>query len=303
MDGAFGYANVGNFGLGHSLLAWARCHLWCDQNQVPMLAPSWLHLRGRIGPLLRRERDNRQYHRLFWFPDYVTGVRRLYLLSRLKRIEAEVPNFESSLRSGDKRLVVFSNLMDMNEETYYPQIVGQGLKLRRALIAMTKPIYLPKPPKGPHIALHVRMGDFTSVASIDILRSGAKNSRIPLSWYCDMLDGLRREVGQVPAILYSDGSDEALTELLARTDVVRPPKQASVTDMLAISQASVVISSGSGFSAWGTYLANCPRVCFPGQRFARVLGEPGSIDLEPAVERASELEQLFLASVRQRLTT
>jgi len=87
-SGAYAYADVGYFGLTHSLLAWARCHLWAADNQVPMIAPSWLRVRGRIGPWLRREPDKRQYQLLFRFPDYITGMRRLALLATRERIAA-----------------------------------------------------------------------------------------------------------------------------------------------------------------------------------------------------------------------
>ena len=112
----YAYADVGTYGLGHSLLAWARCRLWCDRHGVPMLAPSWLHLQHRIGPLLRREHDNRQYHRLFSFGRaYVRGLRRWQLLATAPRVAAEGSDLQALLQDRARRLVVFSNRMQLND--------------------------------------------------------------------------------------------------------------------------------------------------------------------------------------------
>jgi hypothetical protein len=302
----FGYADVGTYGLAHSLLAWARCHLWCDQHEIPMIAPTWLHLQHRIGPLLRREHDNRQYHRLFHFPDYVRGLRRWQLLATRSRIPAETTDLRSLLASPQRQLVVFSNRMRLNEETHFAEIVGHGTKIRTALTTITKPEYRPAPNKVPHIAVHVRMGDFGAPVSIDALRSGSKNCRIPVEWYVDIINTLRRQLGNMPVRVYSDGTDEALAPLLRLPATQRSPKQASITDLLAIAQASLVVSSGSGFSMWGSYLGDAPRVCFRGQRFTRVLPDPqGSpaVDLEPECESGAELEAAFLRCISARLNS
>ena len=300
----YGYADVGSYGLAHSLLAWARCRLWCDRHDVPMLAPSWLHIQHRIGPLLRKERDSRQYHRLFHFPGYVTGIRRAWLLSTSSRHCAENIDFVQRPLNGRQGVVVFRNRLVDNEETHFREVIGYGIQLRSALTHMTRPEFRPMQVVAPHIALHVRMGDFLEPKSLDHLRSGGKNSRLPISWYCNMLVDLRQRIGAcVPARVYSDGSDAALEALLALPEVRRSPRQPSVTDLLMLAQASVVISSGSGFSMWGAFLANAPRICFTGQRFARVLPVSGGIELEPEVESAESLDQEFVDYARRRLVS
>ena len=55
--GLYGYPEMGRTGLGHSLLAWARCVVWCEMTGAKMLAPRWLRI--RIGPYLRGERQAR----------------------------------------------------------------------------------------------------------------------------------------------------------------------------------------------------------------------------------------------------
>ncbi len=296
LEGYYGFAEVGRYGLGHSLLAWARCRLWCDDHQVPMLAPSWNQL--RIGPMLRGERDKRQYHLLFRFDGYVTGLNRWWLLQRQPKVEATSIVVDELPPRGDGHIVVFRNLERLNEETHFHEVCGRGAQVRAALDRMTKPRYRPVDPRVP-IAIHVRMGDFREVESIESLRAGAKNARIPVSWYASMLSGVRRELGaEVPAMVFSDGSDEQLAELLRLPAVRRSPRQQSITDLLSMSRSRLLISSGSGFSMWGTFLGDMQRICFPGQRLVRVLHSTPELDREPECENAAELSPTFIAHLR-----
>lgn len=293
----YAYPYVGNFGLGHSLLAWARCQVWATCNGVEMLAPSWFHLRGRIGPILRAERDNRQYHRLFRFPDYITGLRRQLILATRPRIIAEEQNLDEVIHRSMSGIVVFSNLISLNEETYFADIIGHGSAVRAALTRMTRVEYLPPHVGEPHIALHVRMGDF-SATSVEELRRGVKNSRIPLNWYASMLRGFQEQFGSFKVRIYSDGSDVEIAPLLALPNVARAPRQPSITDLLSIAQARLVISSGSGFSMWGSFLGDVPRICFPGQRFTRVLAKvDGDVDREPECESWEQLPAEFVKAL------
>jgi hypothetical protein len=297
----YGYAVVGRYGLGHSLLAWARCWAWCNQHGVPMLAPNWNHL--RIGPRLRKERDRRQYQRYFQFGGYVTGLKRAWLLSTLRWLPAETTDMGQIAGQGVSGLVVFRNLVSMNEEIHFHEVVGRGPTICRALRSMTRARFVPEPAGRPYVAVHVRMGDFVPTTSEDELKMGAKNRRVPLCWYIDILQGLRRRVGDVPSVIYSDGPDSSFKALLELPHVRRAPQVPAITDLLAISQAGLVISSGSGFSMWGSFLGNVPRVCFPGQRFVRVLGEPDGWDREPEVQTANELGEDFVEHVAARLAT
>jgi hypothetical protein len=297
----FGYADVGSYGLGHSLLAWARCHIWCQRNNIPMLAPSWLHIKHRVGPFLRGERDDRLYHRLFCFDDYIKGWRRLWLLNILPHLSADHHDLSSWMKSAEKGVVVFRNQSQLNEETYFSEVVGHGHMLRSALEKMTCAEFRPSNNFNSHIALHIRMGDFGKPLSIDELRAGRKNSSIPVEWFVYILMCLRERLGDVRAIVYSDGDDLSLTKLLCLPNVSRAPQQSSVTDMLSISRATILISSGSGFSMWGSFLGDVPRICFPGQRFVRVLGEPADIDYEPEVDFANELPANFTDAILKRI--
>lgn len=298
MHDVYGYAQVGRFGLAHSLLAWARCTLWCTRNNVPMLAPSWFHFRP--GPYLRGEMDKRHYNRFFQFSEYITGIRRWLILGTVQRIHAENPG--SLPPQGTRYIYQFNNGNSFadNEKRHFSSLIGNQELLRSALERMTRPQYRPVPNLEPHIALHVRMGDFSPGQGIEALKQGKTNSRLPVEWYVDMLRGLRERLNSpLPARLFSDGTDEELRLLLDLPDLKRIRGQAAITDMLSIGQGKVLISAGSGFSYWGSFLGNVPRICFPGQRLLRVLGTSSHVDLEPECETARDIPQEFLEVVRR----
>jgi hypothetical protein len=310
----YGYADVGRFGLGHGLLAWARCIIWCHDNGATAIAPNWI--RPRVGPILRNERDKRLYFMLFSRGEQLSGLKRLKLLLGAPRISAQgppdavsalpdtVPMPDGALAAG--HIMVFANSPSQNEAKFFHQIYGRHDLVRVALIKMTKPRHRPRPLDYPHVAIHVRGGDFGLAATPDLLKSGQHNLRLPESWYVEILQGLREKLGRsLPAIVYSDCLDEELSLILGLADVARAPRQQSITDMLSMSEATVMISSGSGFSRWGAYLGQVPRVCYPGQRSVRVLFADGSngnaVELEPEAESPSEISCNFVAEVARRI--
>jgi hypothetical protein len=307
----YGYADVGRFGLGHGLLAWGRCVVWCHQNNAPVIAPQWLRL--RIGPYLRRERDKRFYARLFQTGSQIGGIKRLSLLAAAPRLSAESQRPAPGWQPLRDSVVVFTNSPAQNESKFFHEIVGHSAVVRAALIDMTRPRFRPAAVKtlagqpAPHIAVHVRGGDFSTPSDVATLKSGGHNQRLPLSWYVKMLGMLRDGLAYAggPALItvvYSDCSDAELAPLLSMPNVRRSTYAAAVSDMLGMAEATVLISSGSGFSRWGSYLGQVPRLCFPGQRAVRTLGAvTGSVDLEPECEEAGDFDPAFLAAVRHRI--
>lgn len=288
---------LGRYGLTHGILAWARCRLWCEQNDVPMLAPFWL--KPRVGPYLRRERDKRNYFLLFNHGTGIGGLQRLIVLAGGKKIEVghEWPvKPESVLKT---QILRFHNALKDNEKKSFAQVLGHGPFLRRELLAMTRPRYHPAPSVTPFIAIHVRLGDFAKPAAGNAVSEESTNTRLPLDWYGDRLDALRRALGQeVPAVLFSDGSDEELAALLSRPGLERAPRQQSVTDLLHMGQGVALIASGSGFSLWGAFLGSAPRIAHLGQSIVPIDAEP-TRDIES--DFGADIPASFVAHVRERL--
>ena len=287
---------LGRYGLTHGLLAWARCQIWCQQTGATMLAPFWFKL--RVGPYLRGERDKRNYFLLFKPGNAVGGARRLFALAGAKKIEVGPQWPESPIRPAGTVVMRFHNALKDNEKKSFAQIIGHGQFLRSELLAMTRPRFRPATPAASFIAIHVRMGDFTPVSSNGQI-ANSSNAQLPIGWYVDRLAALRGQLGgSVPAIVFSDGSDEQLAPLLDLDDVSRAPRQQSVTDLLQIGLGAALIASGSGFSLWGAFLGSTPRIAHPGQAIVPIDTDP-TRDIESAF--GAGIPPSFIEHVRQRL--
>lgn len=287
---------LGRYGLTHGLLAWARCRLWCAQNDATMLAPFWLKL--RIGPYLRRERDKRNYFLLFGAGNGVAGPRRLATLARAARIDVGTEWPPRPAVGAGPVVLRFHNALKDNEKKSFAQVVGHAPFLRRELLAMTRHRFHPSSPGAPFIAIHVRMGDFIPLANGSQV-AATTNARLPIEWYGDRLDALRRSLDHtVPAIVFSDGSDAELAPLLTRQNVKRAARQQSVTDLLQMGQGIALIASGSGFSLWGAFLGSAPRLAHPGQSIVSIDADP-TRDIESGF--GEDLPRSFVAHVQDRL--
>lgn len=290
----YGFPDMGRTGLGHSLLAWARCALWCRDTGATMLAPRWLRL--RIGPYLRNERDKRNYFILFQKGDYLHEPFRSWIILTANRQYAELDLPSPGYEPVRPTVVVFRNAIENNEKKMFHFVSKEGLFLREEFLKMVRPCYLPPPAPEPFIAAHVRMGDFSSV-NVAKLKMGSTNSRIPVEWYVAMVSRLRGQLSkELPLRVISDGTDEALAPLLSLSNSRRTPRQASVTDMLIIAQASVLVASGSGFSSWGSFFGSVPRVCFPGQALGRIAER---IEPEVECEVGQEIPKHFISFLEQ----
>ncbi|MEL7088320.1 MAG: hypothetical protein AAGL98_07740, partial [Planctomycetota bacterium] len=215
-----------------------------------MLAPHWLRL--RIGPYLRGERDKREYVKLFNNKGMIRGPLRDWHLRRSKKIYGPKGNFEQdiydpafldSCRQGSRpTALVFENPSAQPAESFFHEVYGHHAQLHARMRAMVRPRYLPTHVDREAIAIHVRMGDFfVPKDEADLTQSSA---RLPVDWYGEVLDKIRAALGHDrPAVVYSDGTDEELALLLARPAVTRPPKQESVTDLLSIAEAPLLIAS------------------------------------------------------------
>jgi hypothetical protein len=289
------YPALNRFGLAHELLTWARAIVWGHENGAAFIAPIWL--RPRLGPFLRRERDKRIYFLLLTSGGAITGAKRLAVLTSSRRVEARRSWPERPMPGTGSTVVIFRTRIE-GDHDLMPQLHGHEMLLRRELLKITRPRYRPASVERNSIAIHVRLGDFNVVQNqlSDVVKN---NHRLPLDWFVNRLTALREALGKdVPAIVYSDGADAELASLLAQPGVRRAPRQQSVTDLLAMGQSAVVISSGSAFSLVGAFLGGASRLCHPGR-----LTAPAYSDNRREIESAfdAELPSHFVEDIRARL--
>jgi hypothetical protein len=295
-ENLYGYAYPGRYGLGHSLLAWARCFLWCKDNKVAMLAPRWLYF--RLGPYLRNEPDKRSYHKLFRKGTYVHGIRRAWLLAAPLGVRRFAVEHESEAKLGrGTRIAVFKN-DNANNTRFFKVLFGRHEEVRSELLRIARPEHIPAANiDGPFIGIHVRMGDFSRVSDPSALRT-TSNVQLPVEWYRDILLSIRTQTGlNLPAHVFSDGDVESLRPLLALPNVSLAKPHSALHDILSLSQAAALISSGSGFSMWSAYLGQVPRICFPNQRREYVVASLEMIDLEPECGTGEDVPPAFVEQI------
>lgn len=253
----YGYPQISRSGLGNVLLPWARAWVWCNSHGAPMIAPSWFKF--RIGPYLRRESDKRSYWRLFRSEGYITGLRKMMLLCSQRIVDEDQLTRLNDLSQGV--VVTFSGLGNG-----FAPILNRHADIRTELVRITKPQFLPRRSDSPFIAVHIRRGDFSVPSDIGVLRQGKFNYRLPDEWYSCALSQVRSCLGSdLPARVFSDASYQELGFILREPCVELRRGRAAITDLLEISASSILIASGSTFSAWASYLGRMPVVWHKGQ--------------------------------------
>lgn len=284
-SGVYGYPVLMRAGLGNMLVPWAKCVLWCKDNNVQMIAPFWTKL--RVGPYLRRERDKRQYQRLFNHGDQIAGVRRAILLAVSRRIDESQLHW-GGVPGGVRPVVVCFRSMQGQHS-----LAERHAEVAEELRRITNPRFMPAEVwERPFVGIHVRLGDFAQ-ASDGQLHVGAHNRRIPVQWYVEALLELRRALGcQLDARVFSDGGSEELQPLLRTPNTTRYAAGSAITELLALAKASVVIASGSAFSMWASFLGSAPTIWYPGQKFAMRSESAERRDVE--WERGQSIDARFL---------
>ena len=293
----YGYAMPGRYGLGNMLLPWARCFLWCRDNQAPMIAPRWTYL--RLGPYLRRERDKRNYQRFFRQDGYISGLRRALLLVSTRRLTEE--QAAEVAGEGTRVVVCFEGMGD-----FFRPLAGRHAEVRAELRRITRPELLNQPPasldgrRTSVIGVHVRRGDFAP-SDMTALASGLPNYRIPLAWYIETLQRLRVALGwEAKTFIFSDGAEEELAPLLDLPNVDLYRTGSAIGDLFALAASQVMIASGSTFSMWASFLGQVPCLWFPGQRQQRLLHDDPSGCLEPEVGLGDAIPAELVEYARHR---
>jgi len=267
------FIRIGGNGLGNLMFTWARCLAAAHRHGWRMIWPTWPSFKPknwRVNPY-----DHRTYSDLFRpTSHYVSGWRKPWTLARYRWIPEE-----QALRQGAPpgSVVEFRGM----EEKFAPFRDAHEL-VYDALLKMARPQHLQafSDPDPAPIGIHVRRGDFVQQASYRDMLS-IDNSLLPLEWYIDALRAVRSKAGRdVPAYLFSDGTDEELSALTALPAVQRMDFGSGLGDMLGLSRSRLLIASGSTFSMWGSYLGQVPTIWHPKKLLQHVLLEHPEREIE-----------------------
>ena len=257
---------LGGAGLGNILFPWARAIIYSKKHNLKRIQTTWKNI--KFGPFIRRERDRRMYLDLFPGNDGITGIKKFFLL-----------NFSNKVKFFSGMNGLFETFRD--ERNF---ILSELLKI-------INPSYIEKVNNFNHnsIAIHIRMGDFEVTQDEKKLRSGHWNCRLPFKWYKSMIGKIRQE-SSLPIYIFSDASNQELREILELEDCQRMDFGSSISDMLALSHARVLIASASTFSMWASFLGQNPTIWFPGQMrqklIANTLVFEGEIDYDDRLDKS-----------------
>jgi len=280
----FAYPDVARMGLGNMLFPWARAEVLASTYSIPILAPRWV--KPRIGPILRRETDLRFYVGLFdnARAGYIRGLRRSLIMVRASRVSYElVPAFMASdaSKSGIHILECggwqgwFDDLLPHRE--LIARRLNDILSTRvRRLLDQSNVDF--------EIAVHVRRGDKAPIPFGATL-TGESTETLSDKWYINTIRSVRRILGHSARVrIFSDAKPGQIDPILAEPDTTRAPDNPAIVDMLLLSKAKVLITTGgSSFSAWASFLGAMPTIWYHGAGMPLIIDRP-SLSIETDLE-------------------
>jgi len=270
---------LGGAGLGNLLIIYGKALAYAHEHGCQMIYPTWPSL--KIGTYLRFEKDKRFYGNLFRNRNgAVGGFGKIW-----KRLTAHKVSEANANEAKDGDIIVFRKYVPTLAEA---ELLPYADVIREDLVKNCCKKRKPIPGIEKSIVMHVRLGDFTRTSE-SVLRAGTENCSSPVAWYVSMVKKLRDTVGyEVPVIIFSDGKDEELAELLALPSVSRAFTGNAINDILTMGEAPLLVASGSTFSLWGRFLGKMSAIAFPGQLREHVLAEG-----EVGFEREMDFEDDF----------
>jgi Glycosyl transferase family 11 len=256
-------ARLPRAGLGNMLLVWARAALFAELNSLPMLAPNW----GKFypGPWLRGERVKRYYGSYFSNSNYKSTL--IHSISSIldpKHIHSN-PDISTlnltalKFESPGQHTFLFDRMPPWDD--YFQDLKNHQTIVKQKLYAdirsdllqniLTRP--------SPQIGVHIRRGDYEQ-SQVNYDFAVRRNVSTPLKWYVDAINSIREIIGaNIPVTVFSDGYSEELSEITALPNVYISPETSALTDLLTMSRSKLLIASAhSSFSAWASYLGQCP---------------------------------------------
>lgn len=240
------FFRIGGNGLANCLFVYAKAIILAYKYQTALIAPTWFNI--SIGTYLRHQEDKRHYIGLINDKNEVCGIKRLWLL-----MFGSKTSKEKVFQKKTSKVLVVEGIYDF----FIPLIEHQEL-VSKYLYDHINPILLKKVNTFDFsncVAVHVRLGDFPV------------ERRVPIEWY---IQQIKLQTSYKRFLLFSDGTDEELKELVSIEGVERVCFGGAIQDIIAISRCSYLIGSDSSFSAWGAYLGQIPCSFYKFQ-FGRIL--------------------------------
>jgi len=230
-------------GLGNLLFTWSRACVIAKKYNLQLIEPTWPCI--NFGPFIRNETDFRFYGDLFT-PDKsaIQNPLKSIILLTSKKVGENYLDRQKTLKN--KRVL----LVKGSSHSFIP-FIKESKFIKKKLISITKNKH-----KSSFcfdfknsISLHVRMGDFKNGFGITSFK-----------WLINVIQTIRQKHSTPLKVwVFSDGRKEELEPLLRIPGVEKISFGSSIADLLALSQAKVLVGSkNSTFSMWASFLGRMP---------------------------------------------
>jgi hypothetical protein len=233
---SFVLAILPNTGLGNKMLTWSRAYSFSKKYNLPLKTKNWVTFSP--GVYFRNERSFRFYN-YFKNQGLVNQIQINSLLIRKKTCLEPKTIFNENLAYVFKDIFI--------EKDYFRNVRKYRLNFKSDFFELLKPKVLSKIEQTdtPGIALHIRRGDFHRGSTLT-----------DISFFVEVLYFIRNNsILNFEVTVFSDGTDQELSELLKLPGVKRAKKQEDIIDLFQMSKSQIFIPSiGSTFSYWVAFL-------------------------------------------------
>lgn len=234
------YIKFPKIGLGNLLLHWAKGYAFAKQNNLKLYKSSWWGV--RLGPWLRREEHKRIYWGYFQEDSFFKKINLAFFRFKAKIIFDPVRINENA----DKNILYVFDKFHVDGD-YFKEAKPYRDEIKKKVYEMLHPKLKKKMGQyaTPIIGIHIRRGDFKIGSYIT-----------PTIFFVDIINRIRKECGQnLPVTVFTDASDEELTEVYNLSNVKKAEKKEDILDILLLGQSKIcVLSVSSTFSFWGAFL-------------------------------------------------
>lgn len=278
---------IGGAGLGNLLFTYAEALVLSKKYEIDLIWPTW----GTM-PLTRNDfifwkgRDKRSYFNIFENNSkYIDGFEKAKILLTNKKIinPNDIQKIEAGVIVVDKNPIKFTGKLYENLKPYREYIYDD---LYRNL-SKNNQLRIDNINFDDGFVVQIRMDDFKKV-SLEQLKQGKDNVRIPLEWFENIIKQIRKIANKnVKVYLMSDGSDRALKSIYELGNVERFDLDNSICNILAMSKAKLMVVSGSTYSLWSRFLGQMSSISFKNQYKEKVLYDDKNkfeIDIEEKIE-------------------
>ncbi len=219
----FFFFRIGGSGLGNLLYPFFRALIHAKNNNLKIISPTFKSF--KIGPYLRKENQKRLYD--YNYENSIGGFMKLWLLLFSNKV------------------LIFESFGDGFKSLY-----GHEDFLKEKLKSLVKEDYDEEKYKE-SICCHIRLGDFKLADNNEI----KNNTRLPIIWYKDMINYLRKDNHNMKVYLFSDGKKSELIEILKLGNVFLETSINPIIDILKLSCSKYLIGSYSSFSFWAAFFS------------------------------------------------